>query len=685
VERLALKYRPKSFDEVIEQEHSKRILQQLIATGQNCANLLLYGSIGSGKTSLVRIYAKALSCASPTTQGEPCLKCDPCKEMEKGDVSNYAELDAPGFQKLSDVKNRIGSLLSSEVKQGQRRVIFVDEAHSLANFRDSYEFLLKKVEEPPPGVSFCFATTAIERIAPALRSRLIQLEVRPLSHDRSISFLGDIASKEGLTFEPEALSLLVGLGEHQPRNMLQALDQMRIVDLGNVFTRDRVAKIFSVDHVENLVVYFEALGSADFKLQTESFFGWREPVRTKIRLIQQFLVGVYYRDFCGVNVSVDPVIASIRPKERDRVLEAFRRRLGDVDLKAFWEDMLSAWPVITNDLSDEALLTHVIRLQNVANRSDCSPRSETYVDRVAVEALPEGESGDSAKKSRIAKNSDDLTPTDPKYLTRSHVAKIFASSSFLIQEGYKAFNAQITIRHSLFGAQQQPEASEHFAEFSKALKSRLEHWNGSAPRLFVQEKSETDGSCSRVVAFIPNAADAARWLNKWQRSERISGCEEDALRLEMLPAGPRLEAHWRCVRWLCGGFNPQDPIFGKLNIEPEYQRVAGDIEGRTRVGCSDLLAPLAIAKAQEIGLQLVSAFDDQQWDRLYDGWEIEECASRLEHKLILEEAIARVEALYPLDGSPQTKEIRESELAELRARFGARARRRSWPIWDLPQ
>lgn len=197
------------------------------------------------------------------------------------------------------------------------------------------------------------------------------------------------------------------------------------------------------------------------------------------------------------------------------------------------------------------------------------------------------------------------------------------------------------------------------------------------------------GNLVRVALMLSRkvptyAADAARWLNKWQRSERIPGGEDEAILLDILPAGPRLEAHWRCIRWLCGGFNPQDPVFGKLNIEPEYQRVAGDIEGRTRFGSSDSLAPLAIAKAQENGLQLVSAFDDQQWDRLYDGWEIEESASRLEHKPIVEEAIARVEALYPLDGSSQTKEVREYELAELRARFGARTRGRSWPIWDLP-
>ena len=120
---------------------------------------------------------------------------------------------------------------------GHPRLIFFDEAHSIGRFRNGYDFLLKLVEEPPPGIVFCFATTEFDRISKALRSRLFQIEIRPLGLDLGITFLRDIANKEGIQYEDEALALLVGLGQGLPRDVLQALDQVR--ELGDV-TRELV-------------------------------------------------------------------------------------------------------------------------------------------------------------------------------------------------------------------------------------------------------------------------------------------------------------------------------------------------------------------------------------------------------------------------------------------------------------
>ena len=79
VKRLALKYRPRTFEQVVGQEYPKRIMSQLILNGQSCANLLLHGSVGSGKTTLVRIYAGALNCETPTATGDRCFGCDRCR------------------------------------------------------------------------------------------------------------------------------------------------------------------------------------------------------------------------------------------------------------------------------------------------------------------------------------------------------------------------------------------------------------------------------------------------------------------------------------------------------------------------------------------------------------------------------------------------------------------------------
>ncbi len=682
MKRLALKYRPKIFEEVVGQEYPKRIISQLIANGQSCANLLLHGSVGSGKTTLVRIYAAALNCEAPTAKGDRCFGCNRCKDFDVGDDGGFFELDTPKFRELNKLKDEIDRVLRSTKSGSNRKVIFLDEIHVLSKYRDSFDFLLKVVEEPPPGVSFCFATTALERISEALRSRTIKLELRPLTHEQSVGLLTRTANEEGLTFNPEALSLLAGLGEHQPRNMLQALDKMSLIYDGTEVTRDRVAEVFGVDYIDHLVRYFEALGAGDFRQQTTNFLQWQDNVRNKVRLIQLFLVGLYYVELCGLDVSVEPVIASIRQEERSRVTDAFTRRLPSIDMKAFFEGLLNVWPVVTSDLSDEALLAILMRFQAAVNRGEIVSRAND-IERITPQAVVEAGPVIGTSPSR-RKSDDKDAPKDPDYLSRGLIRSIFATASFLVQQGHQPFNARITIRHRLFGHEGQPEASAHFVRFSQALKGQLENWGGSGLRVFVQERDEEEGSCGRVIAHVPDAELADRWLKKWQRSRRVMGNEDAAITLEMVPSCERLEGHWSCVRWLCGGFNPNDPIFSKLNIETAYRRVAGNIGTRTRLDYSEPLGAAARQEAElECGVDLVSAFNDEQWDRLYDGWELEERKYREEQRLLWQAAVADVLAQHPLDGSARSEEVQDYEVEEIRKRWAARAQVRPWSIWSL--
>lgn len=681
MERLALKYRPNVFKDVIGQEFPKQIIAQLIVNNQSCANLLLHGSIGSGKTSLVRLYAGALNCESPTASGDRCFGCGRCKALDAGDETGFVELDTPKFRDLNALKNEIERLLKAAALTNRRTVVFLDEAHVLSNYRDSFDFLLKTVEEPPPGLSFCFATTAVGEINPALQSRTIKLELRPLTQEQSVDLLNRIARDEGLKLHPEAIALLAGLGEHQPRNMLQALDKMRLLSDGKEITRDRVAAVFCVDYIEHLIQYFEALGAGDFRQQTAEFLQWPDSICNKVRLIQLFLIGLYYVELCGLDVSVEPVIASIRKRERDRVTNAFRRRLPHVDLKTFFEGLLDVWPVVTGDLSDEALLAVLMRFQIIANRGEAAPRATNLVERISPEAAAEKDKGERSRS--IRSNDDANAPRDTAYLTRSNVRSIFAAASFLVQQGNEPFNARITIRHRLFGHEAQSAASAHFRRFSQALKGQLEKWSGSGLRVFVQERDEVEGSCGRVIAYVPDTKSAERWLKKWHRSSRVPGIEDAAITLEMNPAGEKLDEHWRCVRWLSGGFNPRDPIFAKLHIEAEFQRVAGDIGKRNRLDSSESLAPLARRKAEvSDGIEILSAFDDAQWDRLYDGWELEEREHRDTERSLWQATLAEVVAKHALDGSAQSKETQNYEADELRRSWAARDRVRAWPIWS---
>jgi DNA polymerase III subunit gamma/tau len=684
VERLALKYRPTTFDKIVGQEYPKRVLQQLILNNRACANLLLHGSVGSGKTSLVRLYARAMNCEAPTAKGDSCGECGRCKSMSAGNDSGFVELDAPKFRNHSAFRDEMVRLLRDVVPTGCRLIIFVDEAHVVSKYNDSWDFLLKRVEEAPDGVSFCFATTAVDRISDALRSRTIDLEIRPLTHEQSIGLLGRTAKSEGLTFSLEALSLLAGLGEHQPRNMLQALDKMGLISDGTEITRARVAEVFGVDYIEHLIQYFEALGAGDFAAQTIRFWRWPDTVRSKAKLIQLFIVGFYCVELCELDVSVEPVIASIRRDERLRVRDAFARRLPGIDIKVFFEDLLNVWPVVTSDMSDEALLATLMRFQAVANRSEVTPRVGVSVERITPQAVVQEAPDSGERPGRRIKGDDADALKDPAYLYRSHVRSIFAASSFLVQAGHRPFNAMITIRHRLFGKEQQDEASDQCGRFSQALKESLKRGGGSGLRILVQERDAEEGSCGRVIAYVPDAEETIKWLRKWHRSSRVIGKEDEAISMEMVPAGGNLEGHWRCVRWLCGGFNPNDPVSSKLNIEAEYRRVAGDIGKRNRLDHSEPLGVPARRRAAEAcGVQIISAFNDEEWGRLYDGWELDEHRYRKEQGIRWQDALAAVKAKHPLDGSDSANEVQEYEVQELRRRWLEVPQNRSWPIWSV--
>jgi len=220
---LADQYRPDVFEDVRGQPHAVRVLTELIKRGQKGHNLLLHGAIGSGKTSLVRIFEKALNCEHPTPTGSPCGACRFCQTEDRAKLG-LREYDTSGSG--GDVQ-KIDMWLESHYQtptEYKWQVLFFDEAHSIT--KQASDSLLKRVEEPLDNVIFCFATTEFDKLRPALRSRAIQLEIHPLSAAEAISLLQQVAEKEEIAYEDEALALLAGVVGGQPRDLLSALEEV---------------------------------------------------------------------------------------------------------------------------------------------------------------------------------------------------------------------------------------------------------------------------------------------------------------------------------------------------------------------------------------------------------------------------------------------------------------------------
>ncbi len=201
---LARKWRPKSFSEVVGQDHIVQALKNSLKNDMPHQAFLFTGTRGVGKTSLARILTKALNCEH-LKDGEPCNKCDSCLSINDGSSIDFQEIDAASRRGISETKELLETIpyLPSSSKF---KVYLIDEVHMLT--KESFNSLLKTLEEPPPHVIFMFATTEVSQIPATILSRCLQLNLNSVSNEDLMSQLANIFSKEKVKYEEGALQLI---------------------------------------------------------------------------------------------------------------------------------------------------------------------------------------------------------------------------------------------------------------------------------------------------------------------------------------------------------------------------------------------------------------------------------------------------------------------------------------------
>ena len=218
---LARKWRPKSFSEVIGQQH---VLQALI-NGLNQNRLhhafLFAGTRGVGKTTLARILAKSLNCEQGVS-ATPCGECNSCQEVDAGRFVDLIEVDAASRTKVDDTRELLDNVQYAP-SRGRYKVYLIDEVHMLST--SSFNALLKTLEEPPPHVKFLFATTDPQKLPVTILSRCLQFNLRRLSVRQITDHLADILGKESIPFDKEALQQLAQAADGSMRDALSLLDQ----------------------------------------------------------------------------------------------------------------------------------------------------------------------------------------------------------------------------------------------------------------------------------------------------------------------------------------------------------------------------------------------------------------------------------------------------------------------------
>ena len=182
---LYRRFRPKTFDEIVGQEHIVPVLKNEIKMGRVSHAYLFSGPRGTGKTSAAKVFARAVNCSSPV-DGEACGKCPSCLAEETGAISNIIEIDAAsnrGIDEIRQLRENVSFLPSN----ARYRVYIIDEVHMLTP--EAFNALLKTLEEPPEHIIFIFATTEVHRILPTILSRCQRFDFRRVPDEAIVSRL----------------------------------------------------------------------------------------------------------------------------------------------------------------------------------------------------------------------------------------------------------------------------------------------------------------------------------------------------------------------------------------------------------------------------------------------------------------------------------------------------------------
>ena len=218
---LYRKYRPKTFDDVVGQEHITETLKKQVETGRLSHAYLFIGTRGTGKTTCAKILAKAVNCEHPVN-GNPCNQCAACRGIDDGSILDVVEIDAASNNRVEDVRALRDEAVFSPANVN-KRVYIIDEVHMLSN--SAFNALLKILEEPPAHLMFILATTELHKVPATILSRCQRHSFKRIPVDTIAARLNYVAQQERLDLQPDAAALLARMADGGMRDALTLLDQ----------------------------------------------------------------------------------------------------------------------------------------------------------------------------------------------------------------------------------------------------------------------------------------------------------------------------------------------------------------------------------------------------------------------------------------------------------------------------
>ena len=251
----ARKYRPMTFDSVVGQRTLTTTLKNAVNSGKLAHAYLFCGPRGVGKTTCARIFAKAINCLAPTAEGEACNQCESCQAFNEQRSYNIFELDAASNNSVENIKSLMEQTrIPPQV--GKYKVFIIDEVHMLST--QAFNAFLKTLEEPPAHVIFILATTEKHKILPTIISRCQIYDFERMSVEDTIQHLKEVAQKEGIEVEDEALAVIAEKADGGMRDALSIFDQTASFCQGKI-TYQKVIEDLNVLDADN---YFRIIDLA---------------------------------------------------------------------------------------------------------------------------------------------------------------------------------------------------------------------------------------------------------------------------------------------------------------------------------------------------------------------------------------------------------------------------------------